>query len=126
MKTPVRACRVLLVEHDDAGRDAGAVEEVGWQADDALDVAALEQLPADGRLGVAAEEDAVRQDDRRLAGALERLQHVQQEGVVAVLLRRASELEAAVLVLQAVAPRLDRERRIHDGEVERPQLRRRW
>ncbi len=31
---------VLLVEHDDAGGDAGAVEEVGRQADDALDVAA--------------------------------------------------------------------------------------
>ena len=41
MKTPVRACGVLLVEHDDAGRDAGAVEEVRRQADDALDVAAL-------------------------------------------------------------------------------------
>ena len=45
MKMPVRACGVLLVEHDDAGRDAGAVEEVRRQADDALDVAALEQLP---------------------------------------------------------------------------------
>ena len=62
---------VLLVEHDDAGGDAGAVEEVGRQADDALDVAALQELPADGRLGVAAEEDAVRHDDRSLAGALE-------------------------------------------------------
>ena len=29
---------VLLVEDDDAGRDAGAVEEVGRQADDAFDV----------------------------------------------------------------------------------------
>ncbi len=35
---------VLLVEHDDAGRDAGAVEEVRRQADDALDVAALHDL----------------------------------------------------------------------------------
>ena len=66
MKTPVRACGVLLVEHDDAGRDAGAVEEVGRQADDALDVAALEQLPADRGFGVAAEQDAVRQDDAAL------------------------------------------------------------
>ena len=32
---------VFLVEHDDAGGNAGAVEEVGRQADDALDVAAL-------------------------------------------------------------------------------------
>ena len=68
----------------------------------------------------------MRQDDRRLAGALERLEDVQQEGVVAVLLRRPAELEAAVLVLQAVAPRLDRERRVGDDEVEGPQLRRPW
>ena len=44
MKMPLRACGVLLVEHDDAGGDAGAVEEVGRQADDALDVAALHDL----------------------------------------------------------------------------------
>ena len=73
-------------------------------------------------LGVAAEQHAVRQDDRRLAGALERLEDVQQEGVVAVLLGRRAELEAAVVVLQPVAPRLDRERRIHDGEVEGREL----
>ena len=30
---------VFLVQHDDAGGDAGAVEQVGRQADDALDVA---------------------------------------------------------------------------------------
>ena len=77
---------VLLVEHNDAGRDAGAIEEVGRQADDALDVAARQQLLADGGLGVAAEEDAVRHNDRCLAGALQGLKHVQQERIVAVLL----------------------------------------
>ena len=30
---------VFLVQHDDAGGDAGAVEQVGRQADDALDIA---------------------------------------------------------------------------------------
>ena len=44
MKMPLRACGVLLVEHDDAGGDAGAVEEVRRQADDALDVAAPDDL----------------------------------------------------------------------------------
>jgi hypothetical protein len=34
---------VLLVEHHDAGRDAGAIEQVRRQADDALDVAALDE-----------------------------------------------------------------------------------
>jgi hypothetical protein len=64
----------------------------------------------------------VRQDDRSLAVALEGLEDVQQEGVVAVLLGRPAELESAVFVLQTVAPRLDRERRIGDSEVEGPQL----
>ena len=54
------------------------------------------------------------------------LSDVQQEGVVAVLLRRSAELEAAVVVLEAVAPRLDGERRIHDHEVERLAAGRRW
>ena len=95
MKMPLRACGVLLVEHDDAGRDAGAVEQVGRQADDALDVAALDDVAADVGLGTAAEQHAVRQNDRALAGALERGEDVQQEGVVAVLGRRDAVLEAA-------------------------------
>src|SRR5207248_1186158 len=97
---------VLLVEHNDAGWDAGAVEEVGWQSDDAFDIAALDEGLADRRFGVASEEDTVRQDDRGFPSALEGLENVQQEGVVAVLLGRSPELEAVVVVLQAVAPRL--------------------
>ena len=53
---------VVLVEHDDAGGDAGAVKEVGRQADDALDGAPADDLAADGRLGPAPEEDAVREN----------------------------------------------------------------
>ena len=44
---------VLLVEHQDAGRDAGAVEEVRGQADDALDEALADEVAADVGLGVA-------------------------------------------------------------------------
>jgi hypothetical protein len=57
---------------------------------------------------VAAEQHAVGQDDRALAGALERLDQVQQEGVVAVLGRRDAVLEAAELVVgrvEAAGPR---------------------
>ncbi len=35
---------VFLVEHDDAGRDAGAIEEVGRQTDDALDGCPIRQF----------------------------------------------------------------------------------
>ena len=88
---------VLLVDDDDAGGDAGAVEQVGRQADDALDVALADQVAADVRLGVAAEQHAVRQDAGALAGALERADDVQQVGVVALLGgRRAEGLEALV------------------------------
>ena len=56
---------VLLVEHDDAGGDAGAVEEIGGQADDALDVAPADDVAADVGLGIAAEQHAVRQNALR-------------------------------------------------------------
>ena len=62
---------VLLVQHDDAGGDAGAVEEVRGQADDALDDAALDEAAADDTLGIASEEDAMREDARACGGALE-------------------------------------------------------
>ncbi len=90
---------VFLVEHDDAGRDAGAVEEIGGQADDALEVAASGRVAADDGLGIAAEEDAVRENARAFARALQRAEDVQQVGVVALLLGRHAPGEA----LEAVA-----------------------
>ena len=39
-------CRAFFVDHHDARGDARAIEEVGGQADDALDVAALQDLLA--------------------------------------------------------------------------------
>src|SRR5262245_31791404 len=53
---------VLLVDDNDTGGDAGAVEEVGGQADDALDVALADEVTTDVGHGIAPEEYAVRQD----------------------------------------------------------------
>ena len=61
---------VLLVEHDDARGDASAVEEVRGQPDDALDVAAFNDLAPDARFGPAPEQNSVGQNDGPLAGAL--------------------------------------------------------
>ena len=110
-----------LVEHDDAGRNAGAVEQVGGQPDDALDVAALDQAPPDHGLGVATEQHTVRQDHRAAAGALHRGQDVQQEGIVAVLGGWGAVGEAPVHVaahVDAVAPGFGREGRVGHHEVE--------
>ena len=116
--------RVRLVDDHDAGGDAGAVEQVGGQTDDPLDEAAPDQLAADAGLAGAAEQHAVGQDDGAPTGALERGDEMQQEGVVAVLRRRDAVVEApegVVRGVEAVRPRLGREGRIGDREVERPQ-----
>lgn len=47
---------ILFVEHDDACGDAGAVEEVCGQANDALEVARANELLGDRGLGITAEE----------------------------------------------------------------------
>ena len=89
---------VLLVDDDDAGGDAGAVKQVGGQADDALDVALADEIAANVGLGIAAKQNAVRQNAGAFAGALERADDVQQIGVVALLGRRRAEgLEALVV-----------------------------
>ena len=112
---------VFLVEHEDAGRDARAVEQIRRQADDALDVAAPDDLAADGRFRAAPEEDAVGEIDGRFARALEAGEDVEHKSEITVLLGRNAELEAVKLVvvgIQTIAPRLGGERRIGDHEIE--------
>ena len=65
--------RTRLVQHDDAGGDAGAVEQVRRQANDAFDITLLDDASADAGFRSAPEQHAVGQNHRRLAGALEAL-----------------------------------------------------
>ena len=46
---------IFLVDQDDAGRDAGAVEQVGGQADDPLDIPLANEIAPDVGLGIAPE-----------------------------------------------------------------------
>ena len=119
--------RLRLIDHHDAGGDAGAVKEVGGQTDDGLEVALADEIFADGGLGIAAEEDAVRQNAGPPAGRFERSQDMQQIGVVALLLgRHAVVLEALVGVVlhqHPAAPALVAEGRIGHHVVEGPQHR---
>ena len=76
---------VFLVEHKDAGGDAGAVKEIGGQTDDGFQVTRADELLADDGLRIAAEEHAVRKNAGAFAGALQRANDVQQKCVVALL-----------------------------------------
>jgi hypothetical protein len=88
--------RVFLVDDDDARRDAGAVKQVGGQADDALDQPLADEGCADGGFDIAAEQHAVRQNARAFATAFQRTDDVQQVGVIAVFIRRhAQSIESA-------------------------------
>ena len=99
---------VLFVQHDDAGGNAGPVEEVGWKADDRFDHAAGEQVLADDGLRVAAKEDPMRENARAFAGGLERAHDVQQIGVVALFggwdAVRIEAVEGVVVGIEAGAP----------------------
>ena len=111
---------VSLVEHHDAGGDAGAIEEVGGQADDALEIAGADELPADRGLRIATEEDAVGQDAGGFARALHRADDVQQVGVVALRGGRLAPCEALERVCrgrEAGGPGLVRKWRIGDDVV---------
>ena len=80
-----------------------------------------DETPADVALGMAAKQHAMGQDHRRLAGALEAFEDVQQEGIVTILGRWDAVLEALIEVasrVQAAGPILVGERRIGDDVVE--------
>jgi hypothetical protein len=73
---------LALLEHENAYRYAGGVEEVRGQTDDGVDVAVLEQFGADVFFGPAAKEHAVRQDDGHHAVVFQKMEAVQQEGEI--------------------------------------------
>ena len=116
---------LALVEDQDRGRDAGAEEQIGRQADDGFQQVLLDQLLADLALGAAPEQHAVRHDDANPALAFDgRLDHVADEGVVALALGRRPAPEAVVRIVlgHLGAPLVEREGRIghHDVELHQP------
>ena len=62
---------VSFVDDDDAGGNAGAIEEIAGQADDPLDVALPDKRAANIGLGIAPEQDAVRENAASFAAASE-------------------------------------------------------
>ena len=75
---------ITLVENEDAGWYARAVKEVGWQADDALQVVTLHDVAAYDVFGISTEEHAMRQDARTASRVgLHAADEMEQEGEVA-------------------------------------------
>src|SRR5271157_2112041 len=122
MKVPLRLWTPFFIDNHDAGGDAGAIEEVGRQANDAFDIALAYEVAPDVRLGVAAKENAMRKNASALAGTLERTNDVQQVGIVALFIRRCAEVfEPLVPIVSRVetgTPPFVTEGRICDDVVE--------
>ena len=110
-----------MPEDEDAGREAGAIEEIGAKADDGFQQVHAEEFPADLALLAHTEQGTVRQDDGHAPGfGGHGLDHVLHEGVVAALGGWHAGKVAAIGVAgpDFVAPFLQRERRIGDDAIE--------
>ena len=121
---PFRRLGARGAQHQDAGGDAGAVEQVGGQADDRLDDVVVQQPGADVAFGAAAEQHPVRHHGGRdPPAALEDRDHVLDEHQVGLLaaLGRPAPLEP-FRVLHAVAGVVQGERRVGQHPVEPVQL----
>ena len=90
---------ILLVEHQNTGRDAGAIEEVGWQADDPLENTGTDKLLTNDSLGIAPEEHTMRQDTGTFTGTLHATDNVQQVGIVALFGGRLTPGKALVWIV---------------------------
>ena len=120
MKSTLSAQRVglVLVHHEHAGGNAGAVEEAGRQADDGLDHVVIDENLADQLFLAAAEQHAVGHDRRHVAVGLEAGQHVLDEHEVGLLAGLGAPFAEAAGELHVGAAVVLRERRIGEHAVE--------
>ena len=112
---------VFFVENNDTSWNTGPIKQVCRQTDDGTNVALVNETLSDDGFLVAAEENSVGQNNGRLPTALEGLQDVEEESVVAVFRRRRAAFKPTVLIVvwvKPIGPTFDRERRICHGKVE--------
>ena len=110
--------RLVLVRHDDAGGNAGAVEEAGRQADDGLDHVVIDEDLADQLFLAAPEKHAVGHDGGHVTVRLEARQHVLDEHEVSFFPGFGAPFTEARGELQVGAAVVLRERRIGKHAVE--------
>ena len=112
---------ILLIDDYDTCGDAGAVKQVGRQADNPLDETVCNELFADVRLLVSSEQDAVREDDSTLASALQGFYQMKEKCIISVSRRRDTVLESFENVIERIhasGPGLCGEGRISHCEIE--------
>src|SRR5699024_5975219 len=76
----------LFLEHHDDGRNASAVEDRTWQANDGIDVVGLDKACADRLFRPTTEKYAVWQNNRHNAVWLDVEQLMEQEGEICLVL----------------------------------------
>ncbi len=116
--TLFRLADSCFVDHQHTGRNAGAVEQAGGQADDRFQNAVLDELLTALLFLATPKQHAVRHDHRHFAVALERGDHVLHEHQVGLLAALGHEGVEAFGELHPVARVVLRERRIGDHSVE--------
>src|SRR5262249_8154926 len=113
----------IRTQHQDTGRDAGAVEQVLRQANDGLDEVLFEEFLTDLFLFTTAKEHTVGHNGRHHAAGLADSQHVLGEHQVALLARSRTPTPSKTLGELHVSARIVlAERRIGDDAVEALQL----
>lgn len=90
--------RARSAEHQDAGRDAGAVEQVRAQADHGVEHVGVKDAGADGPLFPTAEQHAVRHDRYNYAAWPQHREHVLHEHEVGLLAAFGTEAKAEPLL----------------------------
>ena len=87
--------------HEDTCRDARAIENVGGETDDGIDIILfLDKVLANFPLGRPAEKDTMRSDASHCSAIVEVVNHVQDKGVVSLRLwgKNASLAEPVIVI----------------------------
>lgn len=117
----VVTCFAALLDDENAGRDARAIEDVGRQTYDCVDaVALLNKELADFPFGSPAKQHAVQSDTSHRTAVVEVVYHVEDKGVVGFRFRCQNTrfAETVVVVELRRSTPVGRERRIGDNGIE--------
>ena len=104
-----------FLEHQDTGRDACAIKDIGWEPDDGIHIVLfLNEETADYALGITTEQHAMRSYTSHCATLIEVVNHVENKGVVGCLAWcQTSSLAETIIVVELIGSTpFSRERRI--------------